>query len=540
MTEQFDWRSVCRPLRAEAHFGDRVVDCFSDRPRSLYGLLQAASLINPDGEALVSGGRRFTWQALDREVTNLASGLTGLGLAPGERVAMLIGNHAEFVLTLFATARLGAIAVPMSTRMQGPEITYIVNDCAARLLVHDVALADRIPAPGAIPSVRHVIGADRVEESTLSLSAIAAAGATRDAELHAPAEEDTAIILYTSGTTGRPKGAMLSHLGIIHSALVYCECMQLGRHDRTIAAVPLSHVTGIVAEVAAFALVAGTLVLLPEFKADAFLALAAAERMTHTVMVPAMYNLCLLSPRFGDWDLSAWRIGGYGGASMPVPTIDGLARKLPGLRLMNAYGATETTSPVILMPPHETRSFADYVGRPVPGVDIRVMDPDGREVPPGEVGEVWIKGASVVRGYWNNPEATGAGITGGYWHSGDLGRIGSEGHLAVLDRVKDMINRGGYKIFTAEVETVLAGHPGVVESAVIARPCPVLGERVHAVVVAKSPDLAQEDLRKHCSGMLSDYKVPETFEIILEPLPRNAGGKVLKRELRNVLAKETS
>jgi acyl-CoA synthetase (AMP-forming)/AMP-acid ligase II len=257
--------------------------------------------------------------------------------------------------------------------------------------------------------------------------------------------------------------------------------------------------------------------------------------MSHTVIVPAMYNLCLLEPEFDRYDLSAWRIGAYGGAPMPAATIERLAEKLPRLTLVNAYGATETTSPAVLMPPEHTAKHLDSVGKSVRCVTLAVMDEAGQELPRGEIGEIWISGPSIVRGYWNNPSATKEEIVAGFWRSGDLGSIDSDGFVRVFDRKKDMINRGGYKVYTAEVETVLAAHPGVVESAVVGKPCPVLGERVHAFVVPRDATLTAPKLRAFCAERLSDYKVPESFALRREALPRNANGKVLKRTLREDL-----
>jgi acyl-CoA synthetase (AMP-forming)/AMP-acid ligase II len=205
---------------------------------------------------------------------------------------------------------------------------------------------------------------------------------------------------------------------------------------------------------------------------------------------------------------------------------------------MNAYGATETTSPTTIMPPSFTATHGAKVGLPIPGTKVAIMDDQGSELPAGEVGEIWIGGASVVRGYWNNPAATQKEFTGGFWHSGDLGSVDAEGFVSVLDRKKDMLNRGGHKIYTAEVEAVLAAHADVVESAVIGRPCPVLGERVHAYVVTRSADTQTESLRHYLAARLSDYKVPETMHLSTEPLPRNSNGKVLKRELRDRLLNE--
>jgi acyl-CoA synthetase (AMP-forming)/AMP-acid ligase II len=327
---------------------------------------------------------------------------------------------------------------------------------------------------------------------------------------------------------------MLAHCNIVHSSMVIVSCLQLTEADRSIAAVPLGHVTGVVANITTMIRCGGALIIMPEFKAADYLKLAARERVTYTVMVPAMYNLCLLQPDFDSYDLSSWRIGGFGGAPMPVATIEKLKATIPGLKLMNCYGSTETTSPSTIMPGELTASHIDSVGLPCPGARIVAMGPDGRELPHGEIGELWIQSASVIKGYWSNPKATAESFTSGFWHSGDLGSVDADGFVRVFDRQKDMINRGGLKIYSAEVESVLAGHPAVIESAIIARACPVLGERVHAVVVTRTP-VAADALQAWCAERLSDYKVPETMAITTEPLPRNANGKVLKRQLREPL-----
>jgi len=491
-------------LRDEAHFGDRVVRCFAERPHGFYEIFAQAVERNPNGEALVCGEERLSWKALEERVARAARGLSVRKIGRGDRVALLLGNRSEFVVTLFAAARLGAIVVPLSIRSQKPELAYVLEHCAASLIVHENELADRLP------SLRQRIA---IHDFEMLLE-------NPGGEAVAVEEEDTAAILYTSGTTGRPKGAMLSHLGIVHSAMHYERGMGLAQRDRSIAAVPLSHVTGLIALIATMARCAGTLALLPAFKAAEFLALAARERMTHTVLVPAMYNLCLLEPDFGRHDLSRWRIGGYGGAPMPLPTIARFAERLPGLGLMNLYGATETTSPATMMPAHETARHSDSVGRVVPCGEIRVVDD-----------ELWIKGPMVVRGYWNDDDATAREFTEGFWHSGDIGAVDAQGFVYVFDRKKDMINRGGYKVYSAEVESALLEHPQVLEAAVVAVPCPVLGERVHAFVVLRSNATA-ESLRAFCLERLADYKAPESFTFRGEPLPRNANGKVLKRALR--------
>ena len=275
--------------------------------------------------------------------------------------------------------------------------------------------------------------------------------------------------------------------------------------------------------------------MMREFKAADFLRLAAQERMSHSLMVPAMYKLLLLQPDFAQADLSAWRVGGYGGAPMPVATIDALATALPQLTLQNTYGATETTSPTSTIPAGLTRAHIDSVGVPLPCAQVRIMDEAGCEVPTGEVGEIWISGPMVVQGYWDNPAATAKEFTAGWWHSGDLGSVDEQGFVRVFDRKKDMLNRGGYKIYSVEVENTLMALPGVVEAAVVAKPCPVLGERVHVFVHAPGAQLSLAALQAHAAAHLADYKVPESVTWVDTPLPRNANGKVIKRQLREAL-----
>jgi acyl-CoA synthetase (AMP-forming)/AMP-acid ligase II len=473
-------------MREERHFGGRVVRCFAARPGTVYEAFQRACQVRPRAEALVCGETRLTFAQLAERAAGMAAALAARGVRRGDRVAMRLGNRVEFATTLLGILHLGAVAVPIGMRLAPPEVQYIVADCGAKLLL---------------------------EESLQE--------GGRDVPVAPVAEEETAIILYTSGTTGRPKGAMLTHLNIVHSLLHFEHCMRLGPDDRTMLAVPASHVTGVVALMLTAWNAQGAVVVLPEFKARDYLELAARERITYTILVPAMYKLCLLDPQFDRYDLSAWRVGGYGGAPMPAATIAELARKCPGLGLMNAYGATETTSPATIMPAAFTAAHPDSVGLTVPCGDIVVAGS----------GELWIRGPMVVPGYWGNPQATAQSFTDGYWRSGDVGSKDAEGFVRVFDRLKDMINRGGFKVFSVEVENVLGHHPAVLESAIIARPCPVLGERVHAFVSVRGPT-DEGELKRFCAERLADYKVPETFTLTEEPLPRNANGKLLKRTLR--------
>src|ERR1700730_4135240 len=332
-----DWScSLIAAMRLEMRFGDRVVPAFCERPGSIWAMVAEAAAKNPDGEALVCGSTRMSWREAVAQSARIAAGFGKFGLKRGDRVALLLGNRIEFPLTMFAAAHAGLVTVLLSTRQQKPEIAYVLTDCGAKLLIHEASLADRLPESRDVPELTH-----RIAVSDEGASPFAAS--LDDVPAQAPVdvgEEDTAMILYTSGTTGRPKGAMLAHCNVVHSAMIFTACLELTPADRSIAAVPLAHVTGVVANVMTMARCAGALIIVAEFKAAEYLAIAARERITYTVMVPAMYNLCLLQADFDRYDLSSWRIGGYGGAPMPIATIEQLGAKITTTSLINAYGST--------------------------------------------------------------------------------------------------------------------------------------------------------------------------------------------------------
>jgi acyl-CoA synthetase (AMP-forming)/AMP-acid ligase II len=517
-------------MRYEAHYGDRVVRCFADRPKGVDQILREAVAAKPDGEALVDNGRRFTYAEMDRIVDSVAAGLIARGIAPGDRIALLLGNRAEFAFALFGAMRAGAVIVPLNIREQMPEIAFNVQDSGAKILFFESNLAERIPEASTVPSLTHSIAVGDLAPGAESFAALTTPSdpvATPEFD-----QEATAVILYTSGTTGKPKGAMLTQMSLVMSAMHYVFCLALNGTDRALMAVPATHVTGLVAILLSMVRAGGTTIFQTVFKAADFLGLAAKEKATYTLMVPAMYNLCLLQASFDDYDLSAWRVGGYGGSPMPIATVRKLAEKLPNLQLSNIYGSTETTSPSTITPLGMVEAKIDTVGQPVPCCDIKIVDDDGIEVPRGETGEVWIAGGHVGAGYWNNPAATQANFTAGYWRSGDLGALTADGYLRILDRKKDMINRAGYKVYSAEVEDVLSHHPNVGEAAVVAEPDPVLGEKTHAFIMIKDGTLTADDIKAFCRARLSDYKVPDFVTFVDQPLPRNANGKILKRALR--------
>jgi long-chain acyl-CoA synthetase len=523
-------------IRREVHYKSRLLPSFAERPASVDAMLRKAVAADPSNLAVVDGERRISYGELERVVDHIAGNLAQLGIRRGDRVAIVLGNRAEFIEVCLACARLGAISVPINIRQRKPENDYVLAHSGAAVVVYQAELHHEIPEPAAVPSLRYRFAVGGAAPGAHPYDALLAPCTSLPTV--SLAEDDPFCILYTSGTTGRPKGAILTHYGVVHSCLNFQHGMGLGIADRAILAVPASHVTGLVAIILSMIQVRGAVVTMPAFKAHEYLELVAAERVTYTVAVPAMYNLCLLDPDFERHELSCWRIGGYGGAPMPQATIKRLSEKLPNLMLFNAYGATETTSPATIMPPGEGIAHADTVGKVVPCCDIRVMDQDGREAPPGTSGELWIAGANVVPGYWNDPEADAINFLDGYWRSGDIGSIDADGFVRVFDRKKDMINRAGYKVYSAEVENVLSYHPGILEAAVVGRPDEVLGERVQAFIVRKYDHVSESEIRAFCAERLSDYKVPDRITFLAEPLPRNANGKVLKPELRKLVDAE--
>lgn len=529
MSQFAGWQDVGLAVRREMHFGDRVVTCFVERPDSYTAMLENAARRCPDREALVADGLRFSWAELEQRSSCLARGLLARGIVHGDRICLLLGNHAEFVLMLFAAARIGAIIVPINIRESALGIAAALNSSGAVMVVHNTDLAHLIPTPRNAPELKLVIARTPLE-GVLDVAQLMD-GTTGPDRLPVQ-EEDTLLILFTSGTTGKPKGVEFSHLSVVHSAMHSVICAGLTETDRTVIAIPLSFTGGVVSAFTPMVRCAGTVILLPEFKAAHFLAAAAAERMTHTLMVPAMYELCLRQPEDNGHDLSNWRVGVFGAASMPAATVERLAIRYPTLRLQNSYGATEAGGPAVFMSAEETAIHPDSVGRAFTCVELSVMNEEGRELPAGETGELWIRSPSCAARFWGDQDSSRREYIGGWWRSGDIASLDEAGRLRLMDRKKDMLNRGGLKISSTQVESALHEHPAVIECAVVGRPDPVLGERVQAFVCLSDEMVTADELKAFMLARLADYKVPEFIEIMDKPLPRNVNGKLLKRDLR--------
>ena len=523
-------------IRNRVLYGDRIVPCYDDCPENLDRMLAATAEAHGERPALKDIGQTMTYAELSDRVARIAAGLAARGISAGDRVVLFLGNRSEFVVTLFALWRLGAVAVPVGIRQTADELAYMLTQCGAVGLVHERDLADRVPPAAAIPAVRLLVECcDTAQRPVLAdRGAVAHDALAGDARCDAPSparDEDAACIMYTSGTTGRPKGAVLTHLGFWHTARNYRDRFAYTEQDRMLLVIPITHISGLLAGLTVMMNVGGLVVLERAFKAAAALDVLEAEKITAAILVPAMYNLLLLEPDLESHDLGAWRVGHFGGAAMAEVTITKLAAKLPSLQLLNGFGSTETTSAVSLTEPSRRNEHLDSVGTLLPCVDIRVLDEEGREVPPGENGELWIRSPGNASGYWDQPEATRKGFVAGYWRSGDIGSVDDERYLRVHDRIKDMINRGGFKVYCVELENVIHEFPGVIEVAAVGAPCPVLGERVHVFVHANGRIDAQ-DLRAHVRNRLADYKTPDFVTQTPDPLPRNLNGKLSKVPLR--------
>ena len=432
-------RGVDTEIRQETHYG-RVMRCFVNRPVNIGAMFDEAFARWPHAAALVMEERRLSYAEVDDAVERISANLAQRGIGKGDRIALLLDNRSEFLFVLLASARLGAIAVPMNVRQRRPEIQFMLSQSGARVLLFEADLAEELPDRAHTPGLELYFHVGGSCDQSLPFESLL--GDAPDLPAITVDEEDPFCILYTSGTTGQPKGAVLTHLGLVHTALHYEQALGLRAGDISCLAVPALHVTGLAAILLATLRVAGTTVIMPQFKAQDFLEIVERERVNYTLMVPAMYNLCLLSPDMTTRDLSSWRVGGFGGAPMPVISVEKLAEAVPNLRLSNIYGATETSSPVTILPAEDIADHGDSVGLVLPCADLLIADDKGREVPAGQVGELLIAGPMVTPGYWDNVQANATSFVGGYWRSGDLGSKDADGYVRIHDRLKDVVNRG--------------------------------------------------------------------------------------------------
>jgi long-chain acyl-CoA synthetase len=465
----------------------------------------------------------MTYRALDDASARVAGVLHERGLRPGDRVGIMMPNVAEVPVVYYGILRAGGVVVPMNPLLKAREVAYYLGDSEAGLVFAWHSFAGEARA-GAAEAGAELIVVDEADFPAL-LGAAVPAGDVVDR-----ADDDTAVILYTSGTTGHPKGAELTHGNLISNTEVSrADIVQARPEDVIFGGLPLFHVFGQTVALNVAVAAGACLTLLPRFDAAHALRIIAGHHVTVFEGVPTMYVALLHQPDRADYDVSALRMCISGGAALPVEVLRGFEDAF-GCTVLEGYGLSETSPVASFNQPGRERKPGS-IGTPIRGVQMRVVDNSDQEVPRGEVGEIVISGPNVMKGYWHRPEATAEAIRDGWFHSGDLARVDEDGYYFIVDRKKDMIIRGGYNVYPREIEEVLYEHPAVAEAAVIGIPHPALGEEVAAAVALKPGAAASaEELRDHVKGQVAAYKYPRHVWIV-DALPKGATGKILKREI---------
>jgi fatty-acyl-CoA synthase len=492
----------------------------------------------PDREAVVLGSRRLTYAELNAEVNRAATVLTESGLAKGDRIALMSPNSIGFVTTFYAAMKLGLIVVPVNPRLATPEVTHILDDSGASGFVLHPDVAERaLPACAAAAAPpRTVLATDPgCTVDDLATRSVSASAAEPDVDVD---EADDAEILYTSGTTGRPKGVLLDQHRVIWSGLNVNLTVGIADGARLLDVAPFYHSAGLNLFLNGGVQVAATHVILRDFEPGTVLDAMETERISTFFGVPTMYRILLDHPDVDRRDLSAWRKAMFGAAPMPPATVTRLARAVPHVELYNLCGPTEAGPGGLSLGPEHVHSRPGENGWAILNTEARVVDPDGQDVAGGATGEVVLRSDSVMKEYWGNPTATADAIRDGWLHTGDLARIDGAGSITLVDRMQDMIITGGMNVYSVEVENALAEYPGIADCAVVGVPHPTFGESIVAVLTPDdgvTPTLA--DIRAHVASLIADYKAPH--RVVLGPVPRNPSGKIVKTRLREWLGDQT-
>ena len=509
-------------------------------------IVQRNALRFPDKPALVCDGKSCSWAELDRRVDKLSHAFLDAGLRSGDRVALLLANCSEYFEIYFACARTGLIAVPVNYRLLGQELAQIIGHAQPALLIAGAEYIDQVGAVGTDlpePDKRWCVSATAMEgfqDYHSSVDKADTAPAVPD-----DARRDTLAIFYTSGTTGLPKGALVSHENLVMNGYNQIIADKADGNDINLLATPVYHM-GAVFMAVTYMMLGCTHYILRKFDPGAWLGLLEQSRSSVALLVPTMINAVLNHADIDRFDLARLRLIFYGGGPMPVAVLQRAINKL-GCGFTQGYGLTETLEATFLVSDDhvvngtdkQTRRLAS-AGREAVGAEIRIVDDDGVDLDAGETGEILIKSRSVIAGYWNNPEETARVIKNGWFYTGDLGYLDEERYLFVVDRKKDMVVSGGVNIYSKEIESVLYRHPAVLEAAVIGLPDEEWGEVVSAVIVTRpGQTLTGQELVDFCRTSLAGYKKPKKV-FFLDELPKNPSGKILKRVLRENLANKKS
>ncbi len=480
-------------------------------------------------QVVACGETHYTWEEFDLRTDALARGLASLGVLRGDRVAVLMLNCHRYLELYYACARMGAAIVPLNIRLARPEIVFILNDSESKVLIVDKTFAPYATGRDTIPTVENNYD-DVVSKGSHMQESVD----------QAMEDDDLAGLFYTGGTTGRAKGVMLSHKNVMSNAMNALVAIGFTGQDRWLHAAPMFHLADLCATFG-LSMLGACHIFIPVFNPEHVLKVIQNEKVTITVLVPTMINAVLNHPDVDTYDLSSLRRLLYGASPVPVELLKQGLQKW-GQIFMQGYGMTET-APLLTMldpadhilegTPEQTRRLSSC-GKELLGVEVRVVNSDGEDVHPGEIGEVIALGPNVMLGYWRMPEATAAAIVDGWMHTGDLATIDEENYIYIVDRAKDMIISGGENIYSVEVENALYTHPAVLEVAVIGIPDDTWGETVLAVVVCKpGMQVTSDELIAHTRTLIAGYKVPRSIEFSQDALPKSGAGKILKRDLRD-------
>lgn len=495
--------------------------------------LERHAMMQPDAPALRFVGNTMTWADLRRRVAALAGALSGRGVGFGDRVMILMLNRTEFVESVLAANMIGAIAVPLNFRLTPTEIAVLVEDCVAHVMLTEAALA---PVAIGVRNIQPLLSVIVVAGGSSQDSVFGYEDLLNEAgDVHEPVDipnDSPALIMYTSGTTGRPKGAVLTHANLTGQAMtaLYTSGANINS-DVGFVGVPLFHIAGIGNMLTGLLLGLPTVIYpLGAFDPGQLLDVLEAEKVTGIFLVPAQWQAVCTEQQARPRDLRL-RVLSWGAAPAPDALLRQMSATFPETQILAAFGQTEMSPVTCMLLGEDAIAKSGSVGRVIPTVAARVVDQNMNDVPVGEVGEIVYRAPTLMSCYWNNPEATAEAFAGGWFHSGDLVRMDSDGYVWVVDRKKDMIISGGENIYCAELENVLASHPDIAEVAVIGRADEKWGEVPIAVAAVTNDDLRIEDLGEFLTDRLARYKHPKALEIV-DALPRNPAGKVLKTELR--------
>ena len=490
---------------------------------NLASILTESAARMPDGPAIRLGDVELTYAELDDRSARLAAVLVEQGLQPGDRVGVMLPNVPEFPIAYYGVLRAGGVVVPMNVLLKKREIAFYLEDSGSKLLLawHGFGEDARGGAEQA--------GAELIEVEPASFAALLAEHEPAPA-LAETAEEDTAVILYTSGTTGKPKGAELTHANLFRNADVSSRTTSgIAAGDVVFGGLPLFHSFGQTVSMNASLMVGACLTLVPKFDPGEALATIQRDGVTHFYGVPTMYGALLHHTERENYDTSSLRTCITGGASMPVEVLHGFEQAF-GAIVLEGYGLSET-SPVSSSNHPDRERKPGSIGTPLEGVEMKVFDEDDNEVAQGEVGEIVIRGHNIMKGYWQRPDATAEAMRGGWFHSGDMARVDEDGYFFIVDRKKDLIIRGGYNVYPREVEEVLYEHPKIREAAVVGVPHDQWGEEIGAAVVLHEGEkLAPEEVSAYVKERIAAYKYPRLVWF-LDELPKGPTGKILKREI---------